>query len=118
MSKTETDNTSVIDRLKKRKAELDKPVTVTLPETAETVTYPGFVSHGSIMQIYKKAGGQKGTAKMAAIAISELCRFGSEQARLSHTDVTELLPNRDVTFLSSKCLGVEEEDEEGNEFGE
>jgi hypothetical protein len=55
---------------------------------------------------------------MAAIAISELCRFGSEQARLSHTDVTELLPNRDVTFLSSKCLGVEEEDEEGNEFGE
>lgn len=107
-------NSGVLSRLKKFKDENDKDVTVTLPETGETVSYPGFVSHNTIMQIYKKSGGQKGSAKMAGIAIATLCRFGDEKARLSHTDVAELLPNRDVTFLSSKCLGVEDEDDEGN----
>lgn len=104
----------VIDLLKKQKAEREAPVSVTLPESGIECLYPGFVSHQTIMNVYKKSGGEKGKLRMAAVAISELCTFGAAHERLSATDVAELLPNRDVTFLSGKCLGVETEDDEGN----
>jgi len=120
---TETKNIQAaagfLARLRDFKKANEGDVTVTLPECGETVTYPGFVSHATIMKIFKKSGGQKGTAKMAAVAIATLCRFGPESEQISHTDVAELLPNRDVTFLSGKCLGVdddEEDDDEGNAF--
>lgn len=102
-------------RLREFKKSNEGDVTVTLPECGEIVTYPGFVSHATIMKIFKKSGGQKGTAKMASVAIATLCRFGPEAEQISHTDVAELLPNRDVTFLSGKCLGVEDDDEDDDE---
>ena len=106
-------------RLREFKKANESDVTALLPECGEVVTYPGFVSHATIMKIFKKSGGQKGTAKMASVAIATLCRFGPEGVQISHTDVAELLPNRDVTFLSGKCLGVEddEEDEEDEDEG-
>lgn len=111
-------NEGVLATLRKLKAEKNQPVTTTMPESGMVVHYPGFVSHRTIMGVYKKSGGQKGTQKMASIAISELCRFGDEQVKISPTDVAELLPNRDVTFLSGKCLGVEQDDDddEGNDL--
>ena len=111
------DGLGFLARLREYKAANESDVTVTLPECGETVTYPGFVSHATIMKIYKKSGGQKGTAKMASVAIATLCSFGPEFQKISHTDVAELLPNRDVTFLSGKCLGVDDDDDEDDDEG-
>ncbi len=112
---TDVNVTGFLARLRAFKKSNERDVTVTLPECGETVTYPGFVSHATIMKVFKKSGGQKGTAKMASVAIATLCRFGPEGEQISHTDVAELLPNRDVTFLSGKCLGVEDDDDDGDD---
>ncbi len=100
-------------RLQQRKAENEKPVSDVLPKSAEKVTFPGFVSHGTVMKIFRKCG-EKSKTRLAAFTIAELVRFDGE--KFTVTDVEELLESEDVNFLTGHLLGGDDDaSDEGEE---
>ena len=103
---------SIAEELQARKNEAGREV-VELPKCGLFASFPSFISHDQVLNARKVAG--KKSDRTVKILIAQNCLFGRtkdrQEERLTIDQIGSLLPNADVTHLSTKLLI---EDEEGN----
>jgi len=112
---TKTEDSGVVARLKKHKAENTGFDETILPETGITVTWPKFQPHAGWMRAQRVAN--KNPLSTSDIYLSLLCKFDGE--KLTIDEFKQLVPTGDVLHLTGEVLGDDDEDEDdaGNAQG-
>lgn len=110
---TQAEDSGVVARLKKHKAEKTGSNETLLPETGIKVTWPKFQPHAVWMRAQRAA--KKNPMATSDIYMTMVCRFDGD--RLTLDEFKQLVPTSDVLHLTGEVLGegFDDEDDAGND---